>query len=602
LTNKKKEVHERMPPRAIANDLDFGQIPPELEVLNIPEQIMLSINRARAMIVELRATGGVAGQRAIKGNAITFPMDTQSIARHILPRRLADVSEELRIIFAGSRVPTKIQLAKILSVCRTRVRAGLMWLIDHNPLYFGMGIDEEALQDLPDSAHGGTDEHKEDGSGVPDVFMHAVVHLVPVPRYQEGEGYAATDFFAPAIDATAAERKADNRTEEEKQKEEEEKDAAQVFEPVLQESGIIDVHGIGVPQDAEREAGLNHLIRDMEAKSLRHEEKERQQRETTNAPRPVQPSDSEVRSDDWEAEATELLAAVEQKTPIRADAKNPQKSRILVVPHGRLPASEYMNPNIWMGAFPRLFPYGRGGPEVAGRRTELNMNSWVQHVLEMRDNRFRTSPALVLVLYNVMHRRRLCWEARLHTRVPSWKVTAKRLAAITQTDIQMALGAGPADASRARSPGSSTQQRTRSSSSSSSTARERTTSLLSTMESVMGKIPGTDWKRKRIRKHINSSMLMYGIPSFFITINPAELYHRIPAYYVTVQSSHGTQMTEKFDFDSRADPLPGFPTFAERCQAVVKDPVAIVKFFNVTSDTSVRPTREQTAHLIVDLV
>ena len=36
----------------------------------------------------------------------------------------------------------------------------------------------------------------------------------------------------------------------------------------------------------------------------------------------------------------------------------------LLIPHGVLPTTDYNNPLLWIGAYPWLFPYGSGGPEI----------------------------------------------------------------------------------------------------------------------------------------------------------------------------------------------------------------------------------------------
>jgi len=33
----------------------------------------------------------------------------------------------------------------------------------------------------------------------------------------------------------------------------------------------------------------------------------------------------------------------------------------MIVPHGSVPVNEYNNPNLWLGAYPWLYPYGKGG-------------------------------------------------------------------------------------------------------------------------------------------------------------------------------------------------------------------------------------------------
>ena len=48
----------------------------------------------------------------------------------------------------------------------------------------------------------------------------------------------------------------------------------------------------------------------------------------------------------------------------------------MIVPHGSVPVNEYSNPSLWHEAYPSLYPYGRGGPEV----TRLYMHNIILEV------------------------------------------------------------------------------------------------------------------------------------------------------------------------------------------------------------------------------
>ncbi len=44
----------------------------------------------------------------------------------------------------------------------------------------------------------------------------------------------------------------------------------------------------------------------------------------------------------------------------------------IYVPYGPVPLNEYNNPNLWLGLYPCLFPYERGGPE-ANRKENVSL-------------------------------------------------------------------------------------------------------------------------------------------------------------------------------------------------------------------------------------
>ena len=59
----------------------------------------------------------------------------------------------------------------------------------------------------------------------------------------------------------------------------------------------------------------------------------------------------------------------------------------LIVPHSSTPLNEYNNPNLWLGAYPWLFPYGKGGPEVI-RKVKVGLRAYMKHLLLLKDKKF----------------------------------------------------------------------------------------------------------------------------------------------------------------------------------------------------------------------
>ena len=51
----------------------------------------------------------------------------------------------------------------------------------------------------------------------------------------------------------------------------------------------------------------------------------------------------------------------------------------IYVPHGSLPVTDYNNPVLWIGAYPWLFPYGQGGPEIQ-RKVPVSLKTYAQHL------------------------------------------------------------------------------------------------------------------------------------------------------------------------------------------------------------------------------
>ena len=59
----------------------------------------------------------------------------------------------------------------------------------------------------------------------------------------------------------------------------------------------------------------------------------------------------------------------------------------MIIPHGPIPVIEYSNPRLWLGAYPWLFPYGKGGPETQ-RKVKVGLRGYIKHLLKLADRKF----------------------------------------------------------------------------------------------------------------------------------------------------------------------------------------------------------------------
>ncbi|KZV89336.1 hypothetical protein EXIGLDRAFT_618362, partial [Exidia glandulosa HHB12029] len=120
---------------------------------------MIARCRAKAWIVQLKQDEeeeGLPGahrpwaQHGVRGHIITYPQHVEHIAA-LLPPSLEEISERIAVIFVGSTPPNPEWLrskAKPLSVRADRVRAALVWLKDHNPLYRDIRLNQTVLSQL----------------------------------------------------------------------------------------------------------------------------------------------------------------------------------------------------------------------------------------------------------------------------------------------------------------------------------------------------------------------------------------------------------------------------------------------------------------------
>jgi hypothetical protein len=92
-------------------------------------------------------------QCGIKGHVIIYPQQPSKLAA-ILPPAIEDITSPVCVLFIGSSPPTPEWLrdhAKPLAVSATWVGKAFQWLIEHNPQYWDITINEFCLQDLEEN-------------------------------------------------------------------------------------------------------------------------------------------------------------------------------------------------------------------------------------------------------------------------------------------------------------------------------------------------------------------------------------------------------------------------------------------------------------------
>ena len=73
----------------------------------------------------------------------------------------------------------------------------------------------------------------------------------------------------------------------------------------------------------------------------------------------------------------------------------------MYVPHGSIPVNEYNNPNLWLGSYPWLFPYGKGAPEIT-RKVPVSLNAYIKHLLLLADRKFSLDCSLKFHAFNIL--------------------------------------------------------------------------------------------------------------------------------------------------------------------------------------------------------
>ncbi|CAF1021874.1 unnamed protein product, partial [Rotaria magnacalcarata] len=226
-----------------------------------------------------------------------------------------------------------------------------------------------------------------------------------------------------------------------------------------------------------------------------------------------------------------------------------EQDPVYMIPRGNKPANEYSNPNLLLGVFPTLFPYGYGALEDCSRPVQINFREHVRYLLSYGDRRFEEHYSFIFVLFNILQRRTACFHAQLMTSRPYFQKSAQLLESLSSEDVATAL----LNISKA---------------SYSKVSDERINTLMKHIKVVGGHVMGSAHSRSALRTKIHSLCFSLGVPSLFVTINPADIHSPVALYFAGVD----------LDLDKVLPEV--LRTSYERAQIIATHPVATAKFFN----------------------
>jgi hypothetical protein len=222
---------------------------------------------------------------------------------------------------------------------------------------------------------------------------------------------------------------------------------------------------------------------------------------------------------------------------------------VYMIPRGNKPANEYLNPELLMGMFPTLFPYGYGAVEDHSRPVKITLMEHIRYLLSFEDRRFEENCSFLFVVFNILQRRTACFHAQLMTTRPYFQQSAHALETLNCDDVATALVNISKQAY-------------------SSATDQRINMLMKHIKAVGGRVMGSAHSRSALRTKIHALCFYVGLPSLFVTINPADINSPVALYFAGIN----------LDLDNIL-PLE-LRTVYERAQIIATHPVATAKFFN----------------------
>lgn len=220
-----------------------------------------------------------------------------------------------------------------------------------------------------------------------------------------------------------------------------------------------------------------------------------------------------------------------------------------MIPRGSKPANEYFNPELLLGVFPTLFPYGCGALEDRSRPVKVNLHEHIKYLLSYEDHRFEENNSFIFVVFNILQRRTACFHAHLMASKPYFHQSAQLIGSLTSKDVATAL--------TNISKGTYSE-----------TSDQKVGMLMKHIRSVGGHVLGSAYSRSVLRTKIHSLCFSLGLPSLFVTINPADIHSPVALYFAGVN----------LDLDKVFPEMLG--TNYNRAQIIASHPVATAKFFN----------------------
>ena len=254
-----------------------------------------------------------------------------------------------------------------------------------------------------------------------------------------------------------------------------------------------------------------------------------------------------------------VIADVDVHTPLSeltAAAVRHVKSKglpFVQVAHGAKPLNEFSNVDLFPMLYPTLFPYGSGGFEDRSRRRLISLKKHVKYLFSLKDRRFQTHNSFLFTVFNLLQRRALLLHASLKVKKSSFSRFAREFSSVSAEGIGSVLDMLE---SGERVVAKTDEER-------------RALRLMKEVNLVTSKVPGSSASRVAMRNEIRALTMTHGMPSFYVTINPADTHNPVLKFLAGAEIDIDRMLEEDI------------PNFWEQSLLVSSNPVVGAKFFNV---------------------
>jgi Helitron helicase-like domain at N-terminus len=222
--------------------------------------------------------------------------------------------------------------------------------------------------------------------------------------------------------------------------------------------------------------------------------------------------------------------------------------------HDPTPVNEFFNPMLFPMIYPTLFPYGIGGFENEKRSSRLSLKHHAKHFFSLADRHFQEHYSFLFTVFNILQRR----EILLHT---SLKVKRHKFSSVAQSFASVSAEAVHVVSERVAQGDSKTFH---------SKEEQQVLNLMKEVNVITSHVPGSAAARVVMRNEIRALMILEkGLPSFYITINPADVYNPLVKFLAGAEIDIDKLLPEEI------------PNYWEQSLLIAKNPAVAARFFNI---------------------
>lgn len=221
--------------------------------------------------------------------------------------------------------------------------------------------------------------------------------------------------------------------------------------------------------------------------------------------------------------------------------------------HDPNPVNEFCNPELFPMIYPTLFPYGIGGIEDSRRSAKISMKRHVKHLFSLADSRFQEHYSFLFTAFNILQRRAVLLHTSLKVKRRDFSQVASGFADVSEEAIHKVTERV------ARGDTTTTENED----------EARVLKLMRQVKMVTSHVPGSSASRVAMRNQMRGLMMSKGLPSFYLTINPADVFNPLVKFLAGAD----------IDIDSMfPDEV---PDYRDQAFLIARNPAVAAKFFNI---------------------